>query len=113
MTLTLDNVASVYSGKRGRCACGCSGKHTYSTEHKVWASKDRGYDVGDDEINDRTVKMMKYQGSILDGFMHGEGRLTYENGEYYDGEWVRGNNFDYISTIRKEERRPKWIKITE
>lgn len=34
--------------------------------------------------------MMKYQGSILDGFMHGEGRLTYENGEYYDGQWVRG-----------------------
>jgi hypothetical protein len=56
MTLTLDNVASVYSGKRGMCACGCSGKHTYSTEHKVWASKNRGYDVGDDEVNDRTVK---------------------------------------------------------
>lgn len=33
---------------------------------------------------------MKYQGSILDGFMHGDGRLTYENGEYYDGQWVRG-----------------------
>jgi hypothetical protein len=33
---------------------------------------------------------MKYQGSILDGFMHGEGRLTYENGEYYDGNWVKG-----------------------
>ena len=22
--------------------------------------------------------------------MHGTGKLTYENGEYYDGEWVRG-----------------------
>ena len=58
MTLTIDNVASVYSGKRGMCACGCAGKHTYSTEHKAWASKDRGYEVYDDEVNDRTVKMI-------------------------------------------------------
>src|SRR5688572_17134312 len=33
---------------------------------------------------------MQYQGQILDGQMHGQGKLTYENGEYYDGEWVRG-----------------------
>lgn len=35
---------------------------------------------------------MQYQGQILDGQMHGTGKLTYENGEYYDGEWVRGTN---------------------
>jgi hypothetical protein len=34
--------------------------------------------------------MMKYQGQILDGQMHGKGKLTYDNGEYYDGEWVKG-----------------------
>lgn len=34
---------------------------------------------------------MKYQGQILDGQMHGEGKLTYDNGEYYDGEWVKGS----------------------
>ena len=33
---------------------------------------------------------MKYQGQILDGQMHGEGKLIYDNGEYYDGEWQRG-----------------------
>jgi hypothetical protein len=33
---------------------------------------------------------MQYQGQILDGQMHGVGKLTYENGEYYDGDWVRG-----------------------
>ena len=33
---------------------------------------------------------MQYQGQIMDGQMHGVGKLTYENGEYYDGEWVRG-----------------------
>ena len=37
------------------------------------------------------TKKMQYQGQILDGQMHGTGKLTYENGEYYDGEWVRGN----------------------
>lgn len=56
MTLTIDNVSSVYSGKINRCACGCAGKHTYSTAHKTWASKDRGYNVDDEEVNDRTVK---------------------------------------------------------
>eukprot|EP01034_Spumella_vulgaris_P023431 gene23431-29649_t len=32
-------------------------------------------------------------GQILDGQMHGQGKLTYENGEYYDGEWLRGTIF--------------------
>ena len=35
---------------------------------------------------------MQYQGQILDGQMHGTGKLTYENLEYYDGEWVRGKD---------------------
>ena len=58
MTLTLDNVASVYSGKRGMCCCGCAGKHTYASALRAEASKSRGYEVRDEEINDRTVKMI-------------------------------------------------------
>ena len=58
MTLTLDNVASVYSGKAGRCCCGCSGKHTYASALRAEASKSRGYEVRDEEINDRTVRMI-------------------------------------------------------
>jgi len=58
MTLTLDNVASVYSGKAGRCCCGCSGKHTYASALRAEASKSRGYEVRDEEINDRTVKII-------------------------------------------------------
>lgn len=58
MTLTLDNVASVYSGKVGRCCCGCSGKHTYASALRDEAGKSRGYEVRDEEINDRTVKMI-------------------------------------------------------
>jgi hypothetical protein len=33
---------------------------------------------------------MEYQGQILDGQMHGHGKLKYENGEFYDGEWLKG-----------------------
>ena len=58
MTLTLDNVASVYSGKAGRCCCGCSGKHTYASALRAEASKSRGYEVRDEEVNDRTVKII-------------------------------------------------------
>lgn len=48
-------VASVYSGGRSRCACGCSGKHTYASQWTEWASKNRGYTVGEDEVSDRSV----------------------------------------------------------
>lgn len=43
---------------------------------------------------------MKYQGTILDGQMHGEGKLTYDNGEYYDGEWFKGS---LLKTIHHHE----------
>ena len=33
---------------------------------------------------------MQYQGQIVDGQMHGSGKLIYENSEFYDGDWVRG-----------------------
>ena len=58
MRINLDNVAQVYSGKQGRCCCGCAGKHTYAKQYQAWSSKHRGYDVGDDECSDRTVKMI-------------------------------------------------------
>jgi hypothetical protein len=56
--ININNVMSVYSGKNGRCCCGCSGKHTYASQYHAIASKDRGYKVDEDEISDRTVKMI-------------------------------------------------------
>ncbi len=56
--IDLTKVASVYSGKAGKCCCGCAGKHTVASEHRDWVGKDRGYEVSDDEINDRTVKLI-------------------------------------------------------
>lgn len=56
--IDIDNVSSVYSGKAGKCACGCAGKHTYASKHVKWASKDRGYRVEEEEVNDRSVKLI-------------------------------------------------------
>lgn len=42
---------------------------------------------------------MQYQGQIMDGQMHGVGKLTYENGEYYDGEWVRGKVYSFALSL--------------
>ena len=56
--IKLDKVMRVYSGIDGRCMCGCSGKYTTAKQFQAAASKDRGYEVGDEECNDRTVKLM-------------------------------------------------------
>jgi hypothetical protein len=54
--IELVEVKSVYTGKSGRCCCGCSGIHRYAKAHRDWASKNRGYKVTDAEINDKHVK---------------------------------------------------------
>jgi hypothetical protein len=33
---------------------------------------------------------MQYSGFMSDGQMHGKGKLIYESGESYEGDWVRG-----------------------
>lgn len=56
--IELNEISSVYSGRNGACCCGCAGKHTYASQHREWAGKNRGYEVTDDEVFDRTVKMI-------------------------------------------------------
>lgn len=53
--VTVSDVRSVYSGKVGKCMCGCAGKHFYASALRVEATKDRGYEVSDDEVNDAMV----------------------------------------------------------
>ena len=55
MTVTVDQVRSVYSGRNGKCCCGCSGKHRYARAYRQEASQNRGYPVGDEEVNDLQV----------------------------------------------------------
>lgn len=49
------DVLSVYSGQDGRCCCGCAGKHSYQSANVAAASRDRGYKVTADEVNDAMV----------------------------------------------------------
>lgn len=58
LIIDLAKVAKVYSGRAGACACGCSGKYSYAKQHQAWGSKNRGYEVKDEEVNDRTVKLI-------------------------------------------------------
>src|ERR1041385_7510368 len=57
-TINVNDVMSVYSGLDGACCCGCAGKHTYASQYQAVASKHRGYTVDNDEVSDRTVKMI-------------------------------------------------------
>jgi hypothetical protein len=52
--VTPQEIVCVYKGKPG-CAYGCNGTYYYATEHREYAGKDRGYEVTDDEINDKKV----------------------------------------------------------
>lgn len=62
---------SVYSGKAGKCYCGCSGNHRYASKHVEAAGKDRGYAIGKEEVNDRQVK--KVLGIVQANFQLEEG----------------------------------------
>ena len=57
MTIQVENVLKVYSGKNG-CMCGCNGTYSYATAHQAAGGKDRGYEVSDDELNDNKIKRM-------------------------------------------------------
>lgn len=54
--IDISKVYSVYSGKNGRCCCGCSGKHTYAAKFAQEAGEHRGYDILPEEVSDRTIK---------------------------------------------------------
>jgi len=43
--LSKDQVLSVYSGRDGKCCCGCSGKHSYNPAYEAEGSASVGYPV--------------------------------------------------------------------
>jgi len=49
------NVYKVYSGKSGRCMCGCAGKYSYTADGARYNGP--GYDVSD-SVNERSVKIL-------------------------------------------------------
>lgn len=57
MSLNISNVTRVYNGRTG-CMCGCNGKYSTNPAYREHVSKERGYPVGDDECNARSVKII-------------------------------------------------------
>jgi ATP-dependent protease HslVU (ClpYQ) peptidase subunit len=55
MSVNISGITKVYSGKRSRCACGCSGKYSYTAHGAV--EDNPGYDVSD-SVNERSVKII-------------------------------------------------------
>lgn len=76
-------VRSVYSGKPGKCGCGCSGTQSYRADPKLRAlgGKHRGYDVRDDEVSERNVtRIVNLMNKNLIDVEKGEGYLSLETG---------------------------------
>lgn len=57
MNIDISKIVKVYSGKPG-CMCGCVGKYSYNPEHRDLGSERRGYDVKDEEVSLRSVKII-------------------------------------------------------
>jgi hypothetical protein len=55
--ITADEILSVYNGKARACCCGCKGTHSYpsSPTARLMAGKRRGYEINDNEVNDRKI----------------------------------------------------------
>jgi hypothetical protein len=66
-SIDIESVYKVYSGKPNRCMCGCAGKYSYASKFQAYGGEDRGYEVDDDEVNDRTVRMFVKKVSESDG----------------------------------------------
>ena len=55
--MELTKVFKVYSGKPG-CMCGCNGRYKMASAHAELAGTERGYAVDDEDISDRSVKII-------------------------------------------------------
>jgi hypothetical protein len=55
--MDISNITRVYNGKIG-CMCGCLGKYTVNPEYREQVGRERGYDVSDDEVSERTIKII-------------------------------------------------------
>jgi hypothetical protein len=79
MFAKVDDVMSVYSGKPGKCCCGCAGSHRYNSSHQAAAGTHRGYAVTADEVNDRQISMVLLL--LKKHYMIAEGSDTYVSAE--------------------------------
>jgi hypothetical protein len=87
MKIDVSNVFQVYSGKQGKCCCGCSGKHTYHSIHRELAPdyvKEDDADFGPSK--DRVVRQIVRK--IEDAALFG--RVEFVRDEYVSAENEEG-----------------------
>lgn len=55
LNLSAADLVSAYNGKAGKCACGCSGRHSYMDAEA--GSARRGYAVDPEEVRPKSVAL--------------------------------------------------------
>jgi len=100
INITPEMVVCVYSGTPNRCMCGCSGKYYYTSWNREYSNKRRGYDITDDEINDKMVRRVL---KIFEKFVEESG------GDYTQVEGID----DYIFTIETSPTRQYTIYLKQ
>jgi hypothetical protein len=79
VALTPASVVSVYSGKAGKCCCGCSGSHRYNSANILLGADRRGYGVDKGEVNDsqvaKVIRLVKENAGIAED---GDGHISVE-----------------------------------
>ena len=57
MSVDISQITRVYNGKIG-CMCGCLGKYSVNPAYREYVSKWRGYPVSDEDVSERSVKII-------------------------------------------------------
>jgi hypothetical protein len=52
----VENIMKVYSGRKGKCACGCSGTYRYASVHREMGAIYTGREIDDEDVNDKQVR---------------------------------------------------------
>ena len=79
--LKIEDIGGAYTGKPNTCLCGCAGVYVYPKVNQEKAGKRRGYEVTDDEVNDKRV--MKVLDNFIQAGKRGEEIEVLEHGEEY------------------------------
>lgn len=96
ITLNTDTVQSVYNGKDGACACGCSGRHSYPKRNEFRGTEVRGYELTADEVSDTRVRNVIRKVEAIAAAQR-DGKLI-RDGELAEYDPARDGYIDMVST---------------
>lgn len=85
-------VMKVYSGRKGKCMCGCAGRYRCASALRAEAQASRGYAFDDNEVSDQAVaRVVK--------ILNEDPRTVIEP----DHAWVDQGNMSYVAYFAKGE----------